>query len=348
MDRKEFSIYRIMKGHLSFRRDGLSLYIKEPDPNLLFDSIEIYDQFYDEAYGQGCYIQDEILEILYEKDLYSPFDDMDLDRYKKDLEELKYNAYKAVLRPRDLAGIKFAIEKAEIQISKIIRRKNQLDQYTCEGIASLAQWSWIIEKSTYFGDTHTNYDWKKIRLTDVTSYYESKSFSTTEFRSIARSEMWRPIWLLGKKTGNLFNKPSSMLTRDQIVLCSYSNMYDSVYENPESPIDLVIEDDDCLDGWFVDQKRKNERYKKEQEINSLTSNSKISNAGEVFVIAGSDQEAERIESYNSPHIQQVKKERMQQLLNKGEVISSDLEFRDVQIDLQMQNNQVVMDKARGK
>jgi hypothetical protein len=39
--------------------------------------------------------------------------------------------------------------------------------------------------------------------------------------------------LLGKKTGNLFNKPSSMLTRDQIVLCSYSNMYDSVYENPE-------------------------------------------------------------------------------------------------------------------
>lgn len=337
-----------MKGHLSFRRDGLSLYIKEPDPNLLFDSIEVYDQFYDEAYGQGCYIQDEILEILYDKDLYSPFDDMNLEKYKKDLEELKYNAYKAVLRPRDLAGIKYAIEKTEIEISKIIRRKNQLDQYTCEGIASLAQWSWIIEKSTYFGNSDRNYDWKKIRLTDVTSYYESKAFSTTEFRSIARSELWRPIWLLGKKTGNLFNKPSSMLTRDQIVLCSYSNMYDSVYENPESPVDLVIEDDDCLDGWFVDQKRKNEKYKKEQEINSLTNNAKISNASEVFVMAGSDQEAERIESYNSQHIKQVKKERIQQLLNKGDVISSDLEFRDVQIDLQMQNNQIVMDKARGK
>ena len=84
MDRKEFSIYRIMKGHLSFRRDGLSLYIKEPDPNLLFDSIEVYDQFYDEAYGNGCYIKDEIEEVLYTKDLYSPFDDKDLEKYKKD------------------------------------------------------------------------------------------------------------------------------------------------------------------------------------------------------------------------------------------------------------------------
>ena len=65
-------------------------------------------------------------------------------------------------------------------------------------------------------------------------------------------------------------------------------------------------------------------------------------------MAGSDQEAERIESYNSPHIQQIKKNRMQQLLNKGDIISSDLEFADVQIDMQMQNNQVVMDKARGR
>lgn len=348
MDRKEFSIYRIMKGHLSFRRDGLSLYIKEPDPNLLFDSIEVYDQFYDEAYGNGCYIKDEIEEVLYTKDLYSSFDDKDLEKYKKDLEELKYNAYKAVLRPRELPGIKLAIEKTEIEMSKIIRKKNQLDQFTCEGIASLAQWSWVIERSTFFTGTNELYDWKKLKLSDVTSYYESKNFSTSEFRQIARSEIWRPIWLLGKKTGNLFNKPSSMLTRDQIVLCSYSNMYDSVYENPESPIDLVIEDDDCLDGWFIDQKRKNERYKKEQEINSLTSNEKISNAGEVFVMAGSDQEAERIESYNSPHIQQIKKNRMQQLLNKGDIISSDLEFADVQIDMQMQNNQVVMDKARGR
>jgi len=348
MDRKEFSIYRIMKGHLSFRRDGLSLYIKEPDPSLLYDSIEIYDQFYDNAYEQGCYIKDEILEILYDKDLYSPFDDIDMDKYKKDLEELKYNAFKAVFRPKELAGIKYAIQKTEVEISKIARKKAQLDQYTCEGIASLAQWSWIIEKSTYFQSSETPYDWKKIRLTDVTSYYESKTFSTTEFRQIARSELWRPIWLLGKKTGNLFNKPSSMLTRDQIVLCSYSNMYDSVYENPESPIDLVIEDDDCLDGWFIDQKRKNEKYKKEQEINNLTNNEKIANAGEVFVMAGSDQEAARIESYNSPHVQQIKKNRMQQLLNKGDIISSDLEFADVQIDIQMQNNQSVMNKARGQ
>ena len=51
-----------MKGHLSFCRDGLSLFIKEPDPNIMFESAEIYNEIYETAYGQGNYIKDEIYE----------------------------------------------------------------------------------------------------------------------------------------------------------------------------------------------------------------------------------------------------------------------------------------------
>ena len=40
-------------------------------------------------------------------------------------------------------------------------------------------------------------------------------------------------------------------------------MYDNVYESHERPNDKIIEDDDCLDGWFIVQRRKHEKDKNE-------------------------------------------------------------------------------------
>lgn len=347
MHNKDFVIYRIMKGHLSFRRDGLSLYIKEPSPDTLYESIEIYEDTYDEAYGQGCYLKDEILEVLYEKEFYSFDDDIDIDNYKTIIENLKVDAFEAALRPRELPRVKYQIRQNEEKLGKILRRKTQLDHLTCEGVASLAQWNWIVEKSTYFKDTDLPYDWVKFSPSVMMGYYESQGVSSATFREIARSDYWRPIWLLGKKTGNLFDRPSSMLTKDQIVLCSFSNMYDSVYEHPESPSEKIIEDDDCLDGWFITQRRKNEKFKKEQEGNTITKNPKIANAKEVFVMAQSKEEAENINSYNSYQSEQVKNNRIEQVLEQG-IVKSDLDFYDVKMGVEMDNNNAMINKAMGK
>ena len=46
MINKEFLTYRIMKGHLSFRRGGLSLFILEPDPDMMYRSTEIYEDIF--------------------------------------------------------------------------------------------------------------------------------------------------------------------------------------------------------------------------------------------------------------------------------------------------------------
>lgn len=347
MSRKDFLTYRIMKGHLSYRRDGLSLYIKEPTPDLMFKSIDTYQEYYDKAYGSGVYLKDEVTEILYEKELYSPFDDMDIEKYKKDVEELKFQAFKNFHKPKELRAIKNLIKKAESMLTATYKKKFQFDHLTCEAVASLAQWNWIIEHSTYYTGTNALYDWKDLSLSFLMSYYETSAISTSEFRSIARSETWRPIWLLGKKTGNLFDKPSTELTKDQVVLCSFSNMYDSVYESSESPNEKVIEDDDCLDGWFIDQRKKQERHKKEQESKAITDNKKIANAGEIFVVASSPEEAEHIESFNNSHVSQIKKERMDLLMRKGQ-INSDLEFKDVAMEIIMDNNKAMIEKAKGR
>lgn len=336
-----------MKGRLSFRRDGLSLYIKEPSPEVLYDSIEIYEDVYNEAYGQGCYLKDEILEVLYEKQFYTFDDDIDIDNYKIIIENLKIDAFEAYLRPKQLPKIKYEIKKNEEKLNKILRKKSQLDHLTCEGVASLAQWNWIIEQSTFFKENDAPYDWKRFSPSMMMSYYENQGISSISFREIARSDYWRPIWLLGKKTGNLFDRPSSMLTKDQIILCSFSNMYDGVYEHPESPSDKIIEDDDCLDGWFIAQKRKNEKFKKEQEGNAISKNPKIANAKEVFVMAQSKEEAQHIASFNSYHAEQIKNQRIEQVLEQG-IITSDLEFNDVKREIQMDNNSSMINKATGK
>jgi hypothetical protein len=124
-------------------------------------------------------------------------------------------------------------------------------------------------------------------------------------------------------------------------------MYDSVYEHPESPNDKIIEDDDCLDGWFIDQRRKNEKIKKENEINGMLGNEKIAKAGEVFIVAGSREEADAIHGINSPQSEANRKNRLNLIKEKG-VVSSDLEFSDVRRDIEIQKNQALSDHLRRK
>lgn len=342
----EFIFLRILKGRLSFRRDDLSLYIAEPDQDTMYRSIEIYEEAYDKAYGEGVMLKSEVLEFLMEKDMWSPFDDMELEKIVKENEELKVQAYKNFFRKKELRSIKSLIKKNEDKYSKLITKKTQLDYLTCEGVASYTRWNWIILNSTYNQDGSL-YNWEEIPLSTIMSFYERSAISSSEFRGVARYDNWRSMWAFGKKTGNIFGKPACELTRDQLTLCSYSAMYDSVYEHPESPNEKIIEDDDCLDGWFIDQRRKNEKIKKEQEVNSMISNEKIAKSGEIFVIAGSKEEAEAIHSMNSMQSETNRKNRMELIKSKGEV-RSDLEFEDVRRDMQIQQNKALSDHLRRK
>lgn len=345
MDRTEFTLYRIMKGHLSYRRDGLSLYILEPDQDMMYRSCEVYQEIYDTAYTKGVMIKEEAHELLMEREYYSPFDDRDIEKLKKDIEDLKIECFKSFVNTKKLMGLKYLIRESEKMLNKIYKKKNQFDHLTCEGVATLAQWNWVIENSTYYKDTNKLYDWSKFSVNTLMNYYEGSVINSEDFRKVARSDNWRPMWNLGKKTGNLFSRPVSMMTRDQIALCSFSTMYDNVYESQESPPEKVIEDDDCLDGWFIEQKKKYERMKKDQEANSFTSNSKIANANEVFIMANSDEEAEYIEDFNSMQAKNVKNERMNVI--KGNSNVQDIHFPDVAMDIGIQQNNMFSNRVRG-
>lgn len=340
----EFILLRIMKGRLPYRERGLSLYIEEPNQNLMYDSIEIYNDAFENAYLNGVMLKDEMDEFLFEQNIFTPFDNIELEKLKKENEDLKFAAYKNFLNKKELNRIKYSIRENEKKQMLIMNKKGQFSYLTCDGVASYCRWNWIIEHCTYYKDGSL-YNWKDIDVSIMMSFYETSSIAVSDFRSIARSDIWRPIWNLGKKTGDLFGKPAYYMTKDQLLLCSFSSMYDNVYESSESPHEKIINDDDCLDGWFIEQKRNIEKHKKEQRINSLV-DSKLSKSGEIFIVANSEEEIADIHSLNSAQANGNRIGRMKTISEKG--VATDLDFADVKNELAMQSNQMTINTIRGK
>lgn len=312
----------------------------------MFESIEIYQEIYDKTYDKGGYLKVELEELLINLNLINPYDEMEIDKLKKDIDTLKVQAYKSFYKTKELNHIKRLIRLTESTMVKLSLNKSKWDHYSCEGAASYARWSWLIENSVYNKDG-TKFIWDKVDVNTIMQYYERNSISTTEFRYVARNDPWRSMWNTGKKQNSIFDKPSTQLTRDQIFLSSFSSMYDNVLEHPESPSEGIINDDDCLDGWFIEQRKKQEQNKKEQSTNNVLQNSKIANSKEIYIIADSPEEIENINSMNSLNSKIIKRDR-EKVIADQKFIGSDLNFTDVKRELEQRGMESFTNKMRGK
>lgn len=103
----EKALYRIIQGRLRYKSyDGLVLYIYEPTPELIYQSHEIYDEAYDEAYKRGVYVKSEILPILLENDYWSPLDDKEAERLEKQVENKKLECFQNFVHKKKLMQLK--------------------------------------------------------------------------------------------------------------------------------------------------------------------------------------------------------------------------------------------------
>jgi hypothetical protein len=243
-----------------------------------------------------------------------------------------------------LVQLKRKILLKQESASEILGRKHSLDHLCCENAAEMTRQNWLLSKSCFYKNWEP-IDWTNINFSKIMDFYKENIIDHSTIRKIARGNVWRTIWVSSKKI-DLFDRPGIDLTRDQLTLCSYSNMYDSVYENPESPNEKIIEDDDCLDGWFIFQRRKHEKDKKLQETENLIANPKIKNAKEVFVMAKNKQEAESINDLNNELSKAIVAQRKNIIKEKGS--AKDTDFFDVQTDLQMERHQAFMNKMKGR
>ena len=340
----EKTLYRILRGRLRYKLGDLVLYIYEPDEVIIEESFDVYDEAYKKAYFSGVYIKEELLELLVAQDLWSPFDDREADKIEKQIEELKITAFRSFFQTKQLRGIKANIRFLEQSMVKYRSKKLCLDHISCEGVASFSRAMWVIANTTKTLDGNL-YNWQRGNISVAMDYYNANQIKSSVFRKIARSDPWRSMWSLGKKQSNVFGKHSMGCTRDQLSLCGYSNMYDNVYESPESPHEKIIEDDDCLDGWFIVQRREHEKNKKQREIDDLITNPKIANSQEVFLVTPDQESANKLYELNDPISRGVVKARQQHIQEAGEVKFT--EFSDVRQDIAMQQRQSYIQKVKG-
>jgi chlorite dismutase len=122
----------------------------------------------------------------------------------------------------------------------------------------------------------------------------------------------------------------SSYLEEQRRLVQWSCFYDSIYENPESPTDEIIEDDDLLDGWVLKQRREREADKEKQFGQNILKG-KNEKADEMFIVVGNQEDAAKVYKMNSNESKMIQKSRLNAVLKAGEIKESQLPDRKMEI-----------------
>lgn len=244
----------------------------------------------------------------------------------KSLENYKLDLYRNFFSENKRARARKYIALVKDKFNKLFTNIHSLDHLTLDGYASICQQEFILINTVYYDD--------KLVFDNTSSFSMLKSFldiivnntiTTSEYRNIARNSLWRDYWKVAKD--NPFPE-FKHYTDEQVHLLSFSRMYDAVYENAECPDDDVINDDDALDGWFIMQQREIEDSKKQNRANKFADKHK--NADELYIMADSSQDVERINAMNTGQGKFIKKQREAALKKYKKMKESQLPDRQMQ------------------
>ena len=338
---REYFVSRIRSGIYIVKHSDLKLKVMSPTLEDEFEANQIYMETYYRSMQDGIKTLDEMQEWMKDKGLWTDDDDEREEGLKKDLDRLRIEIYKARNNESNRETIRKYIRAGEEQQLEHLSKKYLYQENTCEGLAMVDKTCELIRLSTYFGKEL--FDFSSLEPRVIWNAVNKQLCKEKDLREMARSEPWRTTWILQSSGGfKLFHNHDRELTTEQKNLLVWSKMYDNIQESMDCPSDDVIEDDDMLDGWFLIQKQKREQEKAEAEFDKTMNNPKLSDVDDIFLMAGSKQDAEHIDNMNTTHGKMVKKERAAAIKHKGSVEQH--EFRDEQLRARRQSNQQFKDK----
>lgn len=319
---REFFIYKVRSGKVFLDND---IEIRPATLDQYFKSCVIYNQSYEDSFDDEVMTEKEMHEWMIEHDMWSNGQEDVIEGLRKDIEKLKIEIFKACNDETLAKKIRLYIRVGEKQLTKLLHTKNQYIQNTCEGIAQSDKISYLIEQTTYKNDEL--YDFSELTEQEVSNSWYKDMLPEKVLRELARNDPWKTVWsIYGKGNNNLFsNLKNTELTYNQKSLTIWSQMYDNIQESMECPNKDVIEDDDMLDGWFIIQANKRDSERAENDFENNT-NEKIKNSSEIFVVAKTDGDKQRVENMNSAHSKVIKRQRANVLDKKG--VAEQHEFPD--------------------
>lgn len=320
---RELYCSRILAGYIRYKE----LRIYWPSKDVLYDSCEVYKEVYEESRFQGLMTNQELLHELSVIGLWEPELDFELKSLGETLDSLKIEAYHNINKS-SLKSTKMKIEQTKGRMTKLLVKKHQYGDITCEGVATFAKWVFILENSVFTRDMVPARNENLLSLLD---HWNASRISDEHIRELARTEPWQTYWQ--SKTGQFFSVPDCELTDEQRRIVIWTKLYDNIREHGDAPDESVINDDDALDGWMLIQKREREKAKTEKQTESKIHSEKIRGSQDIMVKAWTKEDAEKITSLNNESSNLLRKTRMKQINKQGTVDGSqlsDLKLRKLQ------------------
>jgi hypothetical protein len=316
---RELFIYRILSGVVKIPSQKGTIKIYPPSKEVYLESCEIYQDSIDSMMVDNIMDEEEMRDYMIENDLWSWFEEKDIDKIKTSIEDVKLTAYENRMDSTKVRQAKYLLKGIEEKYRALINKKNRYFSNTKEGIASFKKLEHLILGSTYINGWEP-YDFSEFSVEDcIIEYNKFHDCSDSLLRESSRVEPWKTMWVIRKNSKkDLFFYPDRELTNNQKSLLAWSQTYDNVYESMDCPGEEVVNDDVLLDGWFIQQQRKREIEKGQKELDSGIKNEKIRNSQEVYAVVSRDK-ADKIESLNNPYSKMIKKQRDALLSSKGSV-----------------------------
>src|SRR5690606_30724708 len=121
-----------------------------------------------------------------------------------------------------------------------------------------------------------------------------------------------------------FGMPDCELNDEQRRLIVWSKMYDSIRESMDAPTENVIQDDDALDGWMLVQKKKREKDRRAEQVESSIKSDRIRNSQDVMIKTWNQEDAEKITELNDEQGNMFRKMRVGQIKKSGSLEAKDM------------------------
>jgi hypothetical protein len=289
-----------LSGKLLFSYNKKKYVLTFPKPILKYKANLIYESIInDEKYNEWIRLEnlDKYMQYM---GVWEPGMSAFMKKSEQEIDNLKVSLYNNRLNAKLTNRTKLQLNNLRAKLGQLNGIKQTYYMQTLEGYAESIKNEFIMVNTIYHNGKKAFDKFKSLKnslnkFTNIVSEIDKHGLSVSDYRRIAKSDLWRSLWNVGKT--NIFKNAVSEWTEEQLTIVSYSMMYDSVYEHPEKPTDNVINDDDMLDGWMIIQRRAIEKSKKQDEM--LKTNNKLGKAQEVFIFTDSDEGIQEVMSMNS-------------------------------------------------
>lgn len=329
---REFFVATIRTGNVYIDE----LVIKPLTVEQSINAARAYSESIEKNSQEGVMTEDEMSRWMIQQELWHKADDNAIKDIEKAIDDTKVELYKKYKDKDTVKKLKVVLRALQSKHSNLYKTKTTYYSNTCEGIAGLDRTSWIIKNTTFLGDKL--YDFVDYDVNTILSLWQQSLLKDGQIRELARNEPWRSLWSTYNKLGmKLFLYDNTYeITLNQKNLVVWSTLYDNIQESPDAPPEEVINDDDMLDGWFIEQGRKRKREQKKQQLEDSLVNKNISSSEEVYVMSKPDQVAD-IYDMNDPTSRYTIQQRAKEIEEKGTI--NHHELADQKLKLQRESNE---------